>query len=556
MKLTSEYDQHFIEAQIRAHRTGVTRRQFVAGAAAGAAALGLAACGTGSDDASADGKKVLRWAQKNQKQGIDPHVVNDQNSYTLSDMVCEAPLMWTEDNELVPCFTTKMPEVSADGLTYKLELKDKIPCHDGSNLTAKDVKFSVERMLWPETKYKSPYMLNQIKGAADVIAGTTRECTGVVADDDTHVTITLEKPYSSFLSILGTVFFECFPQAAVEKAGSAWGTGTNLVGSGPFKITSNDDSTKLTYEKFDQYHGTPANVDEVDVTYVDDPNTKMMSYVNGDLDLCDVDPSQFEQYQNDATVKDQLHEYDPLGTYFLNLNLSSDKLKDVRVRQAISLAVNRQEIVDTVLHGGGIAANGYLNPKIPGYDSSADVLEYNPDKAKELLAEAGASGLTLDCPVRATEQAVAVALQGYLEAVGITLNVSTMDSAMWSDRWRGGQLETTVLSWNILFPDGDMAFYTYFYSESAAQKGSFYNSPDFDKLLLEARDESDDTKRADLYKQANKLLVDQDWATCPLYYPKRFFAAKPWVKNMKVGNLVFHFRDVDIDLDEKAKASK
>lgn len=558
MRLTSEYDQRFIEEKINAAK--MTRRQFLGGAAAAGAMGILAGCGgSGASDGAASGdasaKKVLRFAQKNAKVGIDPHVINDQLAYSISDAITEAPCMWDEDGNELPCLLTKMPEVSDDGLTYKLEFKSDIKFHDGTTLTASDVKWSAERMMWPETKYKSAYMINQIEGAQDVFDGKTKECSGITVEDDTHVTIKLAKPYATFLRILGTCFFIIFPQKACEEAGENWGMGTNLVGTGPFKLVSNDDSTQVVLEKFEDYHGTPANIDELDIEFIDDANTKMMTYVKGDIDVCDVDPSLFEQYLNDDTVKDQLHEYDPLGTYFVNLNLNTDALKDVRVRQAINLAINRQEIVDNVLHGAGIPANGWCNPKVPGYDSSEPAIEYNPDKAKELLAEAGVSNLTLDCPVRSSESTIAQVVQGYLAEVGITLNVSTMDAAAWMEKWRQGDLDTTILSWNILFADGDMMLYTYFYSDSAKAKGSFYNNPDFDQLLLDARATTDASQQEDLYKQANKLLVQQDWATCPLYYPKRYFAAKPWVKNMKIGGLVYHFRDVDIDTAEQAKAA-
>ena len=549
------------ERQIRSHRmmAPVSRRGFLAGAgmlALGLVATGsLAACGgTGETGAATadSSKKVLRFAQANMKMTLDEHVTNDANSYTLGDLVGESPCMWTEDNEEVPCFLTKMPEVSADGLTYTLTLKDSIPCHDGSKLTANDVKFSINRMLWPETKYKSLPMINMIEGAKDVIAGTTRDCTGVTVVDDTHVTIKLTQPYAPFTGIMGTSFFVIYPQSAVEAAGDQWGKGTNLIGSGPFKLTSNDDASALVFERFEDYHGTPAKIDELDIAYIDDNNTKMLNYVNGDLDLCDVAPALLKQYMNDDKVKDQLHEYNPMASYYIDYNLSKDNLKDVRVRQAISLAINRQELVDTVLSGAGEAASEYLSPKFPAHDPSLPVLAYDPEQAKSLLAQAGvASGLTIECGVKASEKDVAVAIQGYLEKVGITLNVETLDSGVYSDRWRQGELETTILSWNSRFPDGELALATFFQSDIAKNVGSFYNSPQFDALLAQARAEQDADKRNDLYRQADHLLCLEDWACCPLYYPKRYFAEKPYVTGMKIGATLFHFRDVDIDMSKK-----
>ncbi len=547
--------ESFVQQVLATHRSGMTRRQFIEGAAgtAALAALGLSGCGS-SEASDEGGRKVLNFAQTNAKKGLDEHVINDQLSYSLADCVAESPLMWTEDLELVPCLLKEMPTVSADGLTYSLTLKDNIACHDGSTLTASDVKWSVERMLNPATGYKSLYMINFIEGAPDVINGTITDCSGIEVQDDTHLTIKLQYAYPTFMNILGSEFFMIYPEAAVEKvesAGGTWGSGTNLVGTGPFKLTQNDDTTELVFEKFDQYHGTPAKIDELDVRYIDDANTKMMSYVNGDIDLCDVDPSLLEQYQNDATVSKELHEYDPLGTYIFSLNLSKDSLKDSRVREAINHAINRQELVDTVLHSAGIPATEYLNPNLPGHDDSLPVIEYDPDKAKSLLEEAGATNLTLECGVRASEQAVAVAIQDYLAKVGITLNVNVLDSGIWTDRWRNGDLETTIFSWNMVFKDSYIAFYTLFHSSSSAAKGSFYSNPEFDSIVEASRSEEDADKQIQDFQQAEQILCFQDWGTCPLYYPKRYFAAKPYVSGMKIGNLIYHFRDVDVDMSQK-----
>jgi ABC-type transport system substrate-binding protein len=474
----------------------MTRRQFLGGAASVAAlgAFGLSGCGSSESSDTGSTEKVLNFAQTNAKKGLDEHVINDQLSYSLADCVAEAPLMWTEDLELVPCLLKEMPTVSDDGLTYSLTLKDGITCHDGSILKASDVKWSVERMLLPATGYKSLYMLNFIEGAPDVINGTTTDCSGIEVQDDTHLTIKLQYAYPTFMSILGSEFFMIYPEAAVEKvesAGGTWGTGTDLVGTGPYKLVQNDDQTKLVFEKFDQYHGDPVNIDKLDVRYIDDANTKMMSYVNGDIDLCDVDPSLLEQYQNDATVSKELHEYNPLGTYFINLNLSKESLQDVRVREAINHAINRQELVDTILHGAGTPASEYLNPSLSAHDDSLPVIEYDPDRSKSLLEEAGVSDLTLDCGVRSSEQAVAVACQDYLSKVGINLNVNILDSGVWTDRWRNGDLETTIFSWNMIFKDNYLAFYTLFHSSASSTKGSFYNNPEFDSLVEAGRSEED-----------------------------------------------------------------
>ena len=150
--------------------TNLTRRNFVKGAAvAGSAAtmLSMAACG-GSDSSTTDGgekKKVLRFGQSNAKLGLDMQKSTNSGSSSVSDCVFEAPLRWTEDNELVPCLLTEIPTFEDDGVTLHCTLKEGIKCHDGSTLTANDVKFTFERMFKPETAAKSTYMYDLIKGA-------------------------------------------------------------------------------------------------------------------------------------------------------------------------------------------------------------------------------------------------------------------------------------------------------------------------------------------------------------------------------------------------------
>lgn len=530
----------------------LSRRAFVKGAglAAGAVTLGgLVACG-GTGETSADStEKVLLFAQANAKLGLDMQKSTNSASASISDSVFEAPLVWTEDLELKPCLLTEIPKAEADGVTYHCTLKDGVKFHDGSTLTADDVKFTFERMFTPATGAKSTYMYDMIKGAKEMLAGTATELAGLTVEDDTHFTFTLEYPMATFVKNLGISYAQIYPRKACTDAGDKWGSGTDCVGTGPYKVSENDDTNKVVLERFADYHDGTPNLDRVEISYIDDVNTKMMNFKNGDVDYCDLDASLLAQYKDDADVKDLITSYVPLGTQIVNLNLNSEGLKDVRVRQALSLAINRQEMIDTILNGAGVAPSGFLNPSVPGYDKDAEAFEYNVDKAKALMAEAGNPSINLTCNVRSTGnyQKCMVAVQNYWKAIGVNLTVNTVDAGVWSSDWAAGNLEVTCLAWFPLYADADNQMYTYFYSANAAKKSSFYNNPEFDQLVTKARASQDETERADLYKQADNILSRQDYATLPLFYPKYQFVARPWVTNAKVGNLIYHFNDIDID---------
>jgi peptide/nickel transport system substrate-binding protein len=221
----------------------------------------------------------------------------------------------------------------------------------------------------------------------------------------------------------------------------------------------------------------------------------------------------------------------------------------VNIRKAISLAINREELVTYVLDGAGIPASTYLNPNIPGHDSSLGVYEYDPELAKQYLADAGyPDGLTLDGgEVRQSEQAIAEAVQGYLSEVGINFVFDVVDNATWNTDRSSGKLPFTFITWNALYPDADFQVYNYFYSTYSDGKSVHYNNPTFDALMDQARAATDEEERAELYTQADQILAQEDMVCVPLYYPQSQFLAKPYVQNMKVGNLIYHLWNVDID---------
>ena len=530
----------------------ISRRNFLKGGVATAAVASLAACGgsDGSDAGDGTKKKIVRWGQGNPKLGLDMQKSTNSGSSNVSDPIFESLLRWTEENELVPCLLAEMPVFEEDGVTLHCTLKENVKFHDGTTLTANDVKYTFERMFLPATAAKSTYMYDRIKGAAEMLAGTATELEGLTVEDDTHFTFVLTEPMASFISNLGLNYAQIFPKAACEAAGEKWGWGTDCVGTGKYKIVSNDDTTEVVYEKFADYHDGEPALDEIRVTYFDDNNTKLMAFKNGDIDWCELSPDLLAQYKADPDVKDMITSFETLGVHFINLNLNSENLKDVRVREALSLAIDRQALIDNTLSGAGIAAGCWLAPQTPGHDDSA-VLEYDPEKAKQLLQEAGVSNLTLDCKVRKGQfEKYMTVVQSYWAEVGVTMNLTVEDNGVWQSDWAGGNLEITGIGWFPLYADGDNHIYTYFYSANAAKKSSFYNNPEVDDLLTRARVSQDADERAELYKQADHIITHEDYAAIPLYWPKSSFVSKPYVKGAKCGNLIYHFFDVDIDTSD------
>lgn len=521
----------------------LSRRTFLRGALGTAVMATLAACGGGSGEAAGgadDGApSVLRFGVANPGANADTQLTS--NSIGLSENVCDTLVtLDPTTQEVMPLLVTELPQVSDDGLTYSFTLKEGVKFHDGSTLTANDVKYTFERLFKLKSQTDS---FTFIEGAQDIIDDKATELTGLTVTDDTHFTIKLTQVYSSFVRMLCQFYASIYPAAACEAAGDDWGNGTNFIGTGPFKIESNDDTTECVLVAFDDYHeGRPA-LDRVEITYIDDAGTRVMNFQNGDIDLCFMDTSLLEQYKDNADVADYIVYYTPAATQFLNINHNEPQFQDPRVREALSLAINRQEICDTILSGAALPCTGFIPPSESGSDPNGTVLEYNVDRAKELLAEAGNPTLSFTSKVRKQDENVMVAIQSAWKEIGVDCKVEIMDPQVWRDERANGSLVCTLVTWSTLSFVGVEHMGSYFTSDKAKLRSSFYNSPEFDAFVEAARTALDDATVTENTIKADNQLVRTDFGTIPVDWPQNPYLLRDGFEGLEV--LVdFHFKHV------------
>ena len=527
----------------RALSPELSRRSFLRGAlgaAVAAAAMPLAACGGGSTaDGDEGGAAVLRFGTSNPGANVDTQLTS--NTIGISENVCDT--LVTLDpvtQEVKPLLLTALPEVSEDGLTYSFELKSDVKFHDGTVLTANDVKYTFERLFKLKSQTDS---YTYIVGAQDIIDDKATELAGLTVVDDTHFTITLTQVYSSFVRMLCQFYASIYPAAACEAASDNWGIGTDFIGTGPFKIESNDDTTEVVLVAFDDYHeGRPA-LDRIEITYIDDPATRVSSFKTDDIDLCFVDTSLLEQYKDDEEVSGSLVYYTPAATQFLNLNLNGPEFQDIKVREALSLAINRQELCDTILSGAALPCTGFIPPSESGSDPNGTVLEYNVDRAKELLAEAGNPTISFTAKVRPVDENVMVAIQAKWQEIGVDCKVETMDPQQWRDDRAAGNLVCTLVTWSTLSFVGVEHMGSFFTSDKASLRSSFYNSPEFDAYVQAARSAMDEAEVTENTIKADNKLVREDFGTIPVDWPQNPYVLREGFNGLEV--LVdFHFKHV------------
>ncbi|MDR3355170.1 MAG: ABC transporter substrate-binding protein [Synergistaceae bacterium] len=519
-------------------------------------ALILTLCLAGA--CSAAEKKILRYGAVNQKSTLDMQVNTYSRVMDIADMIVEPLLRIDEENKILPVLVKEMPRPSDDGLVYSFSLKPGVKFHDGTTLKASDVKFSFERMFRPSTEALMSYICDMIVGAQDMLEGRADSLAGFKIIDDLNFEITLSYPYAPFLSSIATSYAGIYPEKACGEAGKDWGLVT-YIGTGPFKATKIDLDNGVFTERFEDYHGERQPLDGIDFIFVEDPNTRRMEYERGNIDIMMLDATIYPEYAS-SKLADEIGSYTPLGIIFINPNMSDERLGNVKLREAISLAIDRKAIAQDLMKGTAAEARTFLLPGMLGYDDKAPAFERDVERAKKLIVEAGyPNGVEIESYIRsvlmnAMTGRILLAVQNQLKEAGIDIKIVQVDSAAMTEMRGSGKVPLEIFDWYADFPDPDGFIYSMLYSSNAATLTSNYKSEEFDKLLDDARAATDPAKRAELYKKADRLATRVDFAAIPLFHEKNYYLAKPYVKNFRMAyNDVYHFYGVDLDLDLKNK---
>jgi peptide/nickel transport system substrate-binding protein len=392
--------------------------------------------------------------------------------------------------------------VSDDGLTYTFKLRDA-KFSDGSPVTAEDAAFSLLRIRDAETSlWSSSY----------TIVDTA------VATDPKTLTVTLKEPSVPFLASLALPNVSVLPKAAIEA--DAEGFASAPIGSGAFSVKEWIRGDRVILEKNPNYwEADKVSLDGVEWISVPDDNTRMLNVQAGELDAAIFVPfSRVATLKEDKNLKVTL---DPSTREdALLINHEKGKLGDKAVRQALDMAIDKQAIVDAVTFGIGEVANSYVPKGALYYNAANPSRPYDPAKAKEMLAAAGASDLTLDYNVKAgdeVDEQIAVLLQQQLQQAGVTVTINKVDPSSQWDMFVAGDFDVSVGYWtnDVLDPDQKTTFVLG--HDTNLNYMTRYKNDDVKALVAEARTEADPVKREAMYvKLQETAKEDVNWID--LYY--------------------------------------
>lgn len=540
----------------------ISRRNFLKVAGVSAAALGLAACGgsksgstaTSGSASSAAGSSTgsVNTAGFTVQYGSNPETLDPALNSAIDASntiitVFEPLLLINENNEVVGGQAESW-EASEDGLTWTFTMRDGLKWSDGTDLTAKDFEYSFKRMANPDTA--APYAetcLGMIDGFDAAQAGDTDALNVKASDDGKTLTIVLSYPCSYFDKMAAFAAMSPVQQATVEANGDSWCTSADtFVSNGPYMITDWTPSERIVLTKNPNYVGgwdsSKIVSDTITLLLLEDSSASYAAYNSGEAQLIKDVPTDEIPSLTKAEDGGDFYVDTILGTYYVSLNLQRDAFQDAKVRKALSLAIDRDYVANTIMQGTYTTADSIVGPGIvdeSGYfhDNgnapyiSADY-EANLAEAKKLLEEAGyPNGEGYPTIEYSTNDAgYHVPLAEYLQQawgdLGITLTINKMEWSSFTPARRAGEYDVARNGWVMDYNDPSNML-DLFCTDNGNNDGK-YSNPDFDAAIDASRVADSAEHFAQLHKAEDILM--EDTGCLPIAYYNDYWLQSPALK--------------------------
>jgi peptide/nickel transport system substrate-binding protein len=426
---------------------------------------------------------------------LDPHMGTDIPSANVyHNRIFETLVIQDENMEFQPGLATEWERV--DDLTWEFTLRDDVEFHDGEPFNAEAVKANLERVT--DEDFASP--------RADLFNMITE----VEIVDEFHIKLTTEYPFSPLLANFAHYSGGIISPAAIEadRSGEVL-LNDNPIGTGPFSFNSWEPGDEIVLERNDSYWNEPPNVDTVTFNVVAEGLTRISMVETGNAHIAEpINTNDITQVEESDNM--YLYRSEGLGVDYIGFNTQKEPFDDKLVRQAISHALDTETMIDHVYNGVGIYADGPIGPAVIGHNPDMQGLEYDVEKAKELLAEAGypdgfeTTIWTNDDQARRDAAEVA---QYQLSEVGIDASIEVLEWGAYLEGTSTGEHDMFILGWSNMTGDGDYNQYYLYHSDSVGAPGnrSFYENEEVDELIDEARRENNPDKRVDLYHQVQEI---------------------------------------------------
>jgi len=391
---------------------------------------------------------------------LDPAIGYDWQNWSMIKSLFNGLMDYKPGTtQLMPDLATSF-SISPDGKRYVFKLRKGVKFHNGRELTAADIKYSIERTVNPKTQSPGQGFFGMIKGFDAMTSGKAQHLSGITVVDPYTVRFDLARPDATFLHVLAINFAFAVPREAVQKYGADFGK--HPVGTGGFRMVEWTLGQRIVFERNrDYYHAGHPKLDRIEFQVGQEPLVALLRLERGEVDILGdgIPPAKFLQTRNDPKYKDMIVEGGQLHTGYVTMDVHIPPFDKLKVRQAVNMAINKARVI-RIINGRAVPANQPLPPAMPGYDRNYKGYPYDPAKAKKLLAEAGfPNGFETELYAMNTDPnpRIAQAIQQDLAKVGIKAALKTLAQSVVIDAggkknqapmiWSGG------MAWIADFPD-------------------------------------------------------------------------------------------------------
>jgi len=496
---------------------------------------GLSAALYGCGGSSVPDRQTLIDSRDNyDPRSLDPALSTDVPTGRAVSYVFDGLTRFTPNAQVVPDLATSW-QLGSDGVTYTFHLRGGVRFHDGTSFSAADVKHSWERVLDPKTRGGRGWPLYPIRGAREYAAGTASTIAGLAILNDSTVRITLTEPFAIFPKMLA------MPATAIVPRRTPPNFGEHPIGTGPWKFVAWHHDDYLLFARNPDYHDGAPLADSLEARIIPEVSTAEAEFQAGNVDVLQVPPQESPSWESNDETRQLLKSAPSLRLIYGAINTTRGPLRDVRVRQAINLAVDRGMILKRLMGGRGTLAAGVIPPSLDGYSSSLGAYPYDTTRARALLKEAGyPNGIDIELWTSQSEQfpRMAQTIQAYLARVGIRVKLVQRDASSMREAARNGKTDIALKDWYADYPDAENFLYPLLHSANLGVGGnvSFYSNAAFDSIVSRARREPDDQRRFALYREADSLAHDQAPMLFMFFYTE-LYAVQPWLKGFTVPSI-------------------
>ncbi|WP_025658343.1 ABC transporter substrate-binding protein [Rhizobium sp. IBUN] len=502
---------------------------------AGVAFFAIAAAGmtaVHADDIKQGGQMVVTY--KDDVSTLDPAIGYDWQNWSMIKSLFDGLMDYEPGTSTLRKDLAEDYTISDDGKTFTFKLRKGVKFHNGREMTAEDVKYSLDRVTNPATQSPGAGFFGSIKGFDKMADGSAKSLEGVTVVDPYTIKFELTRPDATFLHVMAINFSFVVPKEEVEKWGADFGK--HPVGTGAFKLGEWTLGQKLVFERNKDYWnaGLP-KLDQITFEVGQEPVVALLRLQKGEVDVAGdgIPPAKFLEVKNDPTYAKLIVEGGQLHTGYVTMKTTMKPFDNVKVRQAVNMAINKDRII-RIINGRAVPANQPLPPTMPGFAKDFEGYKYHVEGAKKLLAEAGlADGFETELYVYNTDPQprIAQAIQQDLAAIGIKAEIKSLAQA--NVIAAGGEPDQAPMVWSggmawiADFPDPSN-FYGPILGCSGAVKGgwnwSYYCNKALEERATAADSITDPAKKAEREEAWRSIFLDimKDAPWAPVFNEQRF----------------------------------